>query len=86
MPPTRKESGATAQRAASAWQLEVVPDRQARVGLVQGVEVQPRCATLQQGLAHFADDLLAEGLDADVIAVGFQLLAYPALSSAAASA
>ena len=60
-----------------AGQLEVVPDRQARFGLVQGVEVQTRRAAGQQLLAHLGDDLLAEGLDAvDVVSVGLQLLAH----------
>src|SRR5690606_16406288 len=63
----------------SARQAEVVPDRQARFGLVEGVEVQAGRAACQQLLAHLADHLFAEGLDAaDVIPVGFQLLADPA--------
>src|SRR3989338_5769114 len=66
-------------REALAWQLEVVPDRQARFSLVHAVEVQAWGAALQQALAHFSDDLLAIRLDAvGVVTVGFQLFAHPA--------
>ena len=67
----------------SARQLQVVPDRQARLGLVQRVEVQARCAALEQLLAHAGDHLFAERLDAGgVVAIGFQLLTNPAGISA----
>ena len=71
----------------SARQLQVVPDRQARISLVQGIEVQPRGAAIQQALAHFADHLLAKRLDAlRVVAVGFKLLANPAWDFCATAA
>ena len=70
----------------SAWQLEIVPDCEARLSLVQGIEVQPWRATLQQTFTHFCDDLLTERLDAlDVVAIGFQLFAHPAWDFGATS-
>ncbi|MCY1403226.1 hypothetical protein D9M71_183960 [compost metagenome] len=63
----------------SAWKLEVVPDCQAGFSLVQSIEMQTRCAASQQAFAHLGDHVLTERLDAaNVVAVGFQLLADPA--------
>src|SRR5689334_16588925 len=53
--------------AASPRQLQVIPDRQARLGLVHGIKMQSRCAALQQAFAHLADDLLAKALDASCV-------------------
>src|SRR5690606_22205920 len=78
-------AGGCSRAPESAVQVEIFPDGQARFGLVQRVEMQARRAAGEQFLAHLADDLSAEGLDAvHVVTVSFQLLAHPAWDLCAA--
>ena len=65
---------------------EPVPDRQRRLGLVHGIEMQARRAHLEQALTQSRDDLGAERPDAvDVVAKGLQAFTQPTWDLCAAA-